>query len=433
MALGSRSGYKRELLLIGLPSLLVIVGAFAFAYQFVQPAPPKKIAITTGSEGGAYYAFGKRYAAELAKDGVTLEVRPSSGSVANAEMLKTGDAGVQLALMQGGIANEKMLPDVVSLGRLFLEPIWVFYRGDKRIDRLTGLAGMRIAIGPEGSGTRKLASTLLARNGITEAQATLLPVGGQAAADALKANQADAIFLVFAPEAPVVQSLLRMPGIHLMSFAQADAYTRIFPYLSKVTLPQGVIDLVDNIPAEDTSLLAAQAALVARRDLHPALVALMVEAAQDAHSASTVLQKAGEFPKPLDPEFDMSDDAQRFYKSGPSLLQRHLPFWLANFLQRMIIMLLPIATILVPAAKILPKVWQWRIRRRMLRWYDRLKSLESRVAVDRSVDKLEGYRSEIDHIEAAVHRIPVPFGFSDQLYELRAAVDLVRQRIYSLG
>lgn len=433
MALGHRSGIKREILLIGVPALLVIAGAFVFAYQFVQPAPPKVIAIATGSEAGAYYAFGKSYAEQLAKDGVTLKVLPSSGSVANADKLKANDGTIQLALMQGGISDEKMLPDVVSLGRMFLEPIWVFYRGEKRAERLTDLAGLRIAIGPEGSGTRRVASTLLARNGITEAQATLMGLGGKEAAEALKAGKADAIFLVFAPEAGVVQELLRTSGIRLMSFAQADAYTRIFPYLSKVSLPQGVIDLVDNIPAQDTTLLAAQAALVARRDLHPALISLMVEAAQTAHSGSTVLQKAGEFPKVQDPEFDMSDDALRFYKSGPPLLQRHMPFWLANFLQRMIVMLLPIATILVPAAKILPKVWQWRIRRRMLRWYDKLKNLEARVAADRAVDKLAGYRSEIDHIDEAVHRIPVPRQFNDQLYELRAAVDLVRQRIYSMG
>lgn len=432
MAFGLRGGVKRELLLIGLPVLLLIVGAFAFAYQFVQPAPPKVINITTGSEAGAYYAFGKRYAEALARDRVTLKVLASSGSVANADKLKS-DNSIQLALMQGGIADAKTLPGMVSLGRVFLEPIWIFYRGEKRLERLTELAGRRIAIGPEGSGTRRLATTLLTRNGISETQASLLPLGGKDAAEALKEGKVDAVFLVFAPEAGVVQELLRSSGIRLMSFTQADAYTRIFPFLSKVSLPQGVIDLVDNIPAEDTTLLAAQAALLARQDLHPALVALMADAAQDVHSGSSVLQRAGEFPKPVDPEFAMSDDAVRYYKSGPSFLHRHLPFWLANFLQRMVVMLLPIATILVPAFKIAPKLYQWRIRRRMLKWYDQLKSLERQVAADRSQPKLVGYREEIDRIEQAVGEIPVPFAFSDQLYELRAAVDLVRQRIYSLG
>lgn len=430
-AAGQSGGHRREFWLIALSGLAIVAAGFVLAFQFVQPAPPAKIVISTGSEAGAYYAFGKRYAEALAKNKIKLDVQASSGSVANAERLGSGAA--QLALMQGGIADEKSLPGVVSLGRMFIEPIWVFYRGDKPRDRLTELAGLRIAIGPEGSGTRKLANTLLARNGITDAKATLLPLGGQAGADALKAGDVDALFLVYAPEAAIVQGLLRMPGIRLMSFAQADAYTRVFPYLSRVSLPQGVIDLSNNIPAEDTTLLAAQAALLARADLHPALVALMAEAAQDVHATGSVLNKAGEFPKTLDPEFDMSDDAARYYKSGPSLLQRHLPFWVAIFLERMIVMLLPIAGILLPAMNILPKLYQWRIRRRILRWYDKLKVLERRVAADRAYDKLSGYREEIDRIDEAVGRIPVPMQFSDQLYSLRAAVDLVRQRIYSLG
>lgn len=431
MASGRIGGHRRDFWLITLAGLGVIVGGFLLAYQFVQPAPPSRIAISTGSESGAYYAFAKRYAAELAKHKITLEVRSSSGSVENAERLQKAE--VQLALMQGGIADERSLPGVVSLGRMFLEPIWVFYRGDERLDRLVDLAGKRIAIGPSGSGTRKLATALLERNGITEAKATLVPLGGQQAAEALKTGMVDAIFLVVAPEAGLVQTLLRDPAVHLMSFAQADAYTRIFPYLSKVALPQGVIDLGANVPGEEITLLAAQAALVARQDLHPALVALMAGAAQDAHSGNTILTRANEFPKTPDPEFDMSDDAVRYYKSGPSFLMRHLPFWLAIFLQRMIVMLVPIAGILLPAINIAPKLYQWRIRRRILKWYEKLKSLERRVAADRAHDKLPGYREEIDAIDEAVHKIPVPMQFSDQLYSLRAAVDLVRQRIYSLG
>ncbi len=428
---GQGGGYRRDFWLITLAGIAVIVGGFLLAYQFVQPAPPSKITISTGSESGAYFAFAKRYAAELAKNKITLEVRPSSGSVENAERLSSG--AVQLALMQGGIADDKSLPGVVSLGRMFLEPIWVFYRGDERLDRLADLSGKRIAIGPSGSGTRKLATALLARNGVDEAKATLVPLGGQEAAEGLKTGLVDAIFLVVAPEAAIVQGLLRDPGAHLMSFAQADAYTRIFPYLSKVTLPQGVIDLGGNVPGEDVTLLAAQAALVARADLHPALVALMAGAAQDVHSGNTILHKANEFPKTPDPEFDTSDDAVRYYKSGPSFLMRHVPFWLAILLQRMIIMLVPIAGILVPALNIAPKLYQWRIRRRILRWYDKLKLLERRVASDRSYERLAGYREEIDAIDEAVHKIPVPMQFSDQLYSLRVAVDLVRQRIYSLG
>lgn len=419
----------RDMVLIALPAIALIAGAFWLAFQFVDPAPPKQIAIATGAESGAYYAFGKRYSEILKRSGVRLEVRDTNGSVDNIQRIRAPDRGVQLALVQGGIADQKSAPELVSIGRVFLEPVWVFYRSAEKIGRLADLKGKRIAIGPSGSGTRKLAETLLGRNEIGAEAPDLLPLGGQAAVDALLKGEADAVFLTMAAESPLVQSLLRNGDVRVLSFGQAEAYTRVFPYLSRVVLPQGVVDLAANLPSEDVVLLASQAALVAREDLHPAIVALMTDAAIEVHGGAGMFQRPGDFPRGIDPEFQMSDDAMRTYKSGQPFLRRVLPFWLAVLLERMIVLALPLATIAIPAAKFVPQIYQWRIRQRILRWYGALKALEKRLAADPHMSDRAAYLAEIDRIDQGASQIPVPVRFSDQYYDLRSAIDFVRRRI----
>ena len=415
------------------PAVLLVIAAFWFASRFVEPAPPKTVTLATGGAAGAYHAFGKRYAESLAKSGVKLELRTTAGSVENVKLMGDPASGVSVALLQGGIGDPKAMGDVVSLGRIFLEPVWVFYRNGESIDRLTQLKGKRIAVGPDGSGTRALAEALLKPNDVLGGGTTLLPITSTAAAEALAKGEADAIFLVLAPEAAIVQSMLRDARFKLMGFAQAEAYSRIFPYLTKVVLPQGVVDLVRNIPEQDVPMLAASAALVAKGDMHPALAGLLADAAQSVHSSGNLFYRAGEFPKAVDPEFTMSDDAERVYKSGQSFLKRVLPFWLAIFVERMVVMIVPIATILIPLFKVVPRLYQWRIKRRIFYWYGQLKRLERRISSDRGMADASTYRTEIDRIDTAVTVIPVPVYYSEQLFNLRSAVGLVRQRIDGLA
>jgi hypothetical protein len=286
-------------------------------------------------------------------------------------------------------------------------------------------------VGPQGSGTRALAESLLAAGGVTAANATLQPTASQAGIEALLAGDADAIFLVVAPEAPLVRKLFAAPGVRLMSLDQADAMTRLFPYLTRVTVPMGMIDLVANVPQADITMVAAEAALAARSDLHPALVGLLVDAAQQIHKKAGKFQRFAEYPKASDPDFPLSDDAERVYKEGQPFLQRYLPFWLATFMARMAVMVLPIATILLPLFKIVPMIYDWRIRSRLLYWYAQLKGLERRITHAGAAEGFEPLRQEIDRIDDAVSMIPVPLHYSDRHYELRAAIDLVRQRIAS--
>lgn len=435
MAASGGNSQLRELALVFGPAVLVSVAALLLAFQFVEPAPPKTFKMSTGGEAGAYYRFGKQYAELMKAQGVRIEVATSAGAVENAKRLDDPASGFKIALLQGGIATAESSPDLVSLGRVFLEPLWIFYRGDTARTRLGDLRGLRLAVGGEGGGTRILAETLLKANNVNAANATLLPLAGQKAVDALLGGEADAVFLAFAPEAPIIQDLLRNPKVRLMSLAQADAYTRIFPYLSKVVLPQGVIDLDANVPPEDVTLVAAQAAVVARKDLHPALAELMVDVLQSVHGKGGLFQRIGDFPKGQDPEFPMSEDAERIYKNGQPFLRRFLPFWLANFIERTVVLVLPLATIFIPVAKLLPWLYEWRIKQRLLYWYGQLKALEKRIGPGRgglaAGERYAECLSEIDRIDHAVSLIPVPLRYSDRLYELRAAIDLVRNRLGS--
>jgi TRAP transporter TAXI family solute receptor len=410
--------------------IFLIVGiGFVVAFQFVEPAPPKRIVITTGGEAGAYYQFAQRYAALLANNGITLEVKASAGSLENLERLKADEA--QVGFVQGGVMPPKEDPDaeddsgLLSLGSMFYEPVWVFYRGERPLTRLTELRGKRIAIGQEGSGVRQLAQQMLAANDIPPGE-HLVPLSGLKAAEELQQGRIDAAFIIAAETAPVVQVLIRSPGIKLMSFAQSGAYQRRFPFLTKLTFPHGVADLVRDFPPEDIKVLAPTANLIIRDDLHPALQSLLLQAASDVHGKSGFFQDAGEFPAYKDPMLPLSPDAARYFKSGPPLLQRYLPFWLAVLVDRLIVLLVPIIALLIPLLKVAPAIYTWRVRSKVFRCYGELKFLEDDLKHHFDPAKLGDYRLRLDALEEEAVQLHVPLGFTDLVYTLREHVNLVR-------
>jgi TRAP transporter TAXI family solute receptor len=409
--------------------IFLIVGiGFVVAYQFVQPAPPSHIVITTGGESGAYYQFAQRYAAILARSGVTLEVRASAGSLENLERLKKDEA--QIGFVQGGVIEAKDDEEAEdmglrSLGSMFYEPVWVFYRGDKMLTRLTDLRGKRIAIGQEGSGVRQLAQQLLAANEL-EKDARLLPLAGLTAAEELQQGRIDAAFIIAAEKAPVVQVLLRSPGIKVMSFAQSGAYQRRFPFLTKLTFPHGVADLVRDFPPEDIKVLAPTANLIVRDDLHPALQTLLLQATSEVHGKTGFFQDAGEFPSYKDQMLPLSPEAARYFKSGSPFLQRYLPFWLAVLIDRLIVLLVPIIALLIPLLKVAPAIYTWRVRSKVFRCYGELKFLEDDLKNRFDATKLGDYRSRLDALDDEASELHVPLGFTDLVYTLREHVNLVR-------
>ena len=410
--------------------IILIVGiGFVVAYQFVQPAPPSRIVITTGSDSGAYYQFANRYAAILARNGVTLEVKTSAGSLENLARLKNDEA--QVGFVQGGVVEPKADQDeeedsgLLSLGSMFYEPVWVFYRGDKRLERLTDLRGKRVAIGQEGSGVRQLAQQLLEANEIPTGD-HLVPLSGLKAAEELQQGRIDAAFVIAAEKAPVIQVLLRSPGIKVMNFSQADAYQRRFPFLTKVVFPHGVADLVRDFPPEDVTVLAPTANLIVRDDLHPALQSLLLQAASEVHGKSGFFQKAGEFPAYKDHMVPLSPEAGRYFKSGSPFLQRYLPFWLAVLIDRLFVLLIPIIALLIPLLKVAPAVYNWRVRSKVFRSYGELKFLEDDLRHHFDPAKLGDYRNRLDALDEEASLLRVPLGFTDLVYTLREHVNLVR-------
>lgn len=412
--------------------LTLAAAALWWALLNLLPPPQRTLVISTGAASGAYHSFAEGYQKALGRSGIRTELQPSAGSIENLQRLLDERSGVLAALLQGGIADDKTAPGILSLGGMFLEPVWIFHRSNETFERFGQLKGRRVAVGPEGSGTRALAQALLSAAQLNGSNIELLPLTGAEARDALLAGTIDAMFAVAAAETPLIQGMLRNPELRIMSIAQSDALTRLFPYLTQVVLPQGVVSLENNIPANDVTLVAAVASLVVRDDLHPALVAQLAQAAAGVHSGANWFQRAGQFPMASDSAFPMSPDAVRFYRSGPPFLQRYLPFWFANFVERTAVLLLPLFTIAFPIIKGGPAVYSWNIRRRLQNWYARLQRLEANMLrMQVSPETLDARRKELDEIEAGVGAVRVPKAFAQQFYLLREHIEFVRTKLAS--
>jgi len=411
------------------PFLLLIALGLGIAIAFVKPAVPHTLTITAGAPGSAFYKTAEEYRDILARDGVKLEILPSQGVEENLDRLRTPTFQVDVGFVQSGLADDQEIDNLVSLGSIYYEPIWVFYRGAKAVDQLNQLGGLRIAIGAQGGGTRVLALRLLKENGIDANSATLLEIGNEEAVQALREGKVDAAFILGNSSAPIVRELLQTPRISIVNFSQADAYTRVFPYLYKLVLPRGTLDLGKNLPAHDITLVGATADLIARDDLNSALSDLLIEAAQEVHGGPGLFRHAGEFPDPREHDFAMSDDALRFYKSGRRFLNRHLPFWLANIVDRAVVLLVPIVALVIPGLRLAPAFYRWRIRSRLYRWYGALMAVEADMVDEPTAQQREELLKRIDVIEANVDKSKMPVFIADQVYGLRAHIGFVRDRL----
>lgn len=409
---------------------LVLVGLLA-VYWFIRSAPPHTLVVSTGPAGSSFQRYADSYAKILAKKGVTLQARPSQGSLENLQRLTSRQSDVDIGFVIGGLAGDTNLEDLVSLGSVAHQPLWLFYRGAKRVTRLSELAGLRIALGPIGSGTHALAATLLQVNGITGKEATFLTTEAEAAAAGLAEGKLDAVFLM-GESAPLqtLRTLVRSSEIQLFAFTQADAYVRRHPYLDRIELPQGSIDFGKNLPAQDVVLVGPTVELIARKSLHPALIDLLIEVAQEVHGKAGLLQRRGEFPAPLEHEYPLSEDALRYYKSGKSLLYRTVQsFWLASLINRVLVVFVPALLVLIPALRFLPIAYRWTIQLRIIKCYRPLLQLERDLSGLVTPAKATDMLRRLDEIDEAVNRLKVPASFADQFYVLRGHVAFVRQRL----
>jgi len=417
----------RNLLLASIVLSAIAAAAIWWILAVLAPLPPRTVVMATGPQGGAYAEWGARYRDILAREGFNLRLLPTAGAVENLRLLGDPQSGVSVAFVQGGTMTADESLDLNSLGTVSYEPLWFFCQGMPQGMTLGDLRGKRLSIGPEGSGTRALMLRIVKLHGAGEGDAEFLPLQPEEAKEKLLRGEIDAMALVTSWESPVVRRLLGDPNIGLVSFPRADAYLALDPYLSKVRVPAGVGDLARNLPPADVMLLASKASLVARKDMHPAIQYLFLDAASQVHSGPGFFQKAGQFPAPEAIDLALSADARHFYKSGPPFLQRYLPFLLAVLGEKLLILLIPLFGIAYPLLKYMPAMYQWAMRRRIFRIYKELKWLELQLVKPRAGQDIGGLLSRLGRLEDQVDHLRLPVTFMPMVYSLRSHMKMARE------
>ncbi len=409
-------------------ALAAIALAFYLAYQFVEPAPPRELTLSSGSSDGAYHQHALAYQRALAAEGVTLTIVGSAGSVDNLGRLREPEGDVDLAFVQGGVGQPLEEENLVGLASVYFEPVWLFTPASTPLDYLHALDGKRVDAGADGSGTFAVVEQLLGINEIPFDRVNRIHLG-RAAADGLIAGNVDAVFRVGSPESPAIQTLLERDGIRATPFARAQAYARHLPFLEPVVLYAGSLSLADNQPREDVQLIAPAATLVARDTLHPALVQLLMSVISAEHGAGSLLAEPETFPSAQWLDFPVQEDAERYLANGPPFLQRFLPFWLANLFDRMKVMLVPLVALMLPMSRLLPPTYRWRMRRRIYQWYDEVQMIDAASHDSSARWGTADCLRAIDEIETEIRLVDVPLSYYHELYTLRQHIDLLRQQL----
>ncbi|TBO27856.1 C4-dicarboxylate ABC transporter substrate-binding protein [Aquabacterium lacunae] len=434
----------RDLLASAGPVLLLVAALVAGAYWWLDPQPPRTVTLATGPAGSAYAEFGQRYAKALAQEGIKVQLLTTEGTVGNLQALRDGTADV--AFVRGGSDDTSADANagITSLGALFYEPLWVFYRPAALVpagkapkaakappppplSALGQLQGLRVNVDQSGSGVPDLVRRLLQANGLDLAAVQARELPPEEAAHALQAGELDALVLVTAPESPVVQWLLRQPGIALADLPHADALSRRFPFLQTVSLPRGMVDLAGDLPPQDIGLLAATTALLTRDETHPALRQLFAQAAQKLHGGAGWFNGARDFPNTRTSELPVSPEGDRAINGTPPFWQRYLPFWASNLLERMWLVIGGLIVLLLPLSRVLPPLYTYRVRQRVFRWYARLRAVEARM--DEGQAPRDELLNELDELDRVASQITVPLAHADELYALRSNIEKTRRRL----
>lgn len=403
-----------------------------WAVAQLHPLPPRVVVMSTGPEGGAFAIFAPRYREALGRVGVDLRLVPSNGSVENLARLRDAGSEVDAGFVEGGLADPADSERLASLGTLFHEPLWLFMREELTGRTISALAGRRVSIGPEGSGTRAFALRLMALNGVDQSFATLLPHPPAEAADQLLAGKLDAAFILTSWDSAAVRRLAASSDVFLAGYPRIDAYVALYPYISKLILPMGVGNMADNRPPADVPLFAAKATLVVRKSLHPAIQYLLLDAAAQIHGGPGIFQKAAQFPAGEAIDLPLSEHARNFYVSGRPFLQRYLPYWMAVLAGQLLVLLIPVVGVLYPLLRIAPAIYGWSMRRRIFQLYGELRFIELEVE-RRGTGAVPEMRARLDRLEERANHLKVPIAFRQLQYTLRLHIDLVRERMRQAG
>ena len=420
-------GGNRWALVQGLAAVLCIVGLSWLALDYFVPAPPSKFTIATGAKNQTYEAIGTRYQRILARAHVDVELRLTNGAGDNIKLLNDPTSGIKVGIAQGGISDGDRSPDLLSLGRINYQIYWIFHRAAEPLDDLRQLKGKRIAVGPSGSGQRITTEKILGLAGVNYDNTTLLNLTTQGAEAALNDGQIDALFLPIALDAPILHTLLENPRIRAMSLTEAEAVTRIFPFLVRLALPRAVIDFEKAIPATDLILVATPNVVLVRKDIHPALIDLLAQAIVEAHGKPGIFQQAGEFPTLNDPEYPLAPSARDFYKNGPSFLNRYLPFWMTSYAQRTIAVLIAVVAIVLPVFSYAPRLYLWFVRNRMRKLYRRLRLVDKASLTEMTTSQVQALQVDLDNIDRAASIVSMRN--SDLFFALRTHIDRTRTHL----
>ena len=415
--------------------LMGLIAALFTGIWFILPQPPQTLTIATGFPDGLYSQFANHLKTELAKEKITLQIRNTGGSVDNLALINDPNSGIDLAIVQSGVGDPVKYPELLSLAGIFYEPLWVWYRQPAfakeggALTQLSQLQGKRISIGNDGSGTQILSNAILKLNEINADLVKLEKLKPDEAIEKLQKGELDVAFIVAAGEAPILKKFYQIPGIRLMNFDQAEAYTRVLPYLDRIDIPRGIISIAHDQPKQDIRTIASTATLVARNDINPATVSLLLGTSYDILRNYSRLQKPGQFPSSKGLDFPMDMDAEIFLRDGPSFFYRHLPFWGAVWFERFIKILIPLLIVLIPVFTYLPAIFNLSLKVKLSRLYKILKNIEKR---SNSPDNYLLLHTELLNLEKRIQQIKVSAMQSKEVYDLKAHVALVRHQLEKL-
>jgi TRAP transporter TAXI family solute receptor len=425
----------KEILYKVVPGMLALVLISGVAIKYINPAPPKKMVIATGDGEGDYQAFAKQYKELIKGDGIELVLRSTHGAMDNVKLLLDEKSDVDVAFVQDGLVSGEKATNLMSLGSLYYEPLWIFYSHKIELPhhtdltKLSQLKGKKIGVGEEGSGTTVLAMRLLKASGIDEKNSKIIHQNWSESEKDLRAGQLDVAFMVAPPEDPLIEALLEDGEIFPMSLDQAEGIHAQLPFLHHLTLAHGSISLAKNLPAKDLELVAPTATLLAKETLHPALVYLLLKSASDVHNDPGIFEKKNEFPADKDYEVSISPEAKNYYKTGVPFWQKYLPFWLATLAERLLIIAVPFFAFVLPGLKMIPRFLQWRDRNKILRCYAELKYLENKVMQEKNAEHSLRYLKDLIKIELKVNRLKLPIEYAEDLYGLRSHIHFVKDRL----
>jgi len=415
--------------------LMGLIAALFAGIWFILPQPPQTLTIATGFPDGLYSQFANHLKTELAKEKISLQIRNTGGSVDNLALINDPNSGIDLAIVQSGVGDPVKYPELLSLAGIFYEPLWVWYRQPAftkeggALTQLSQLQGKRISIGNDGSGTQILSNAILKLNEINADLVKLEKLKPDEAIEKLQKGEVDVAFIVAAGEAPILKKFYQIPGIRLMNFDQAEAYTRVLPYLDRIDIPRGIISIAHDQPKQDIRTIASTATLVARNDINPATVSLLLGTSYDILRNYSRLQKPGQFPSSKGLDFPMDMDAEIFLRDGPSFFYRHLPFWGAVWVERFIKILIPLLIVLIPVFTYLPAIFNLSLKVKLSRLYKILKNIEKR---SNTPDNYLLLHTELLNLEKRIQQIKVSAMQSKEVYDLKAHVALVRHQLEKL-